>query len=94
MPKNAATGKPGSRRVRTEAASKRQRPIHPAKFYSRTRCSTKAEVIQRVRAELGEHFENYVVLAKTRNPDVFYHAYDCPEWAAGAMSRMLGHMGD
>lgn len=64
-----------------------------ARIYHRQRCSTKSDVLTRVRAEMGEHFEDFVILGRTRSPDVFYHVMSDPEWGFGAMERMMRRMG-
>lgn len=65
-----------------------------ARIYNRQRCSTKSDVLVRVRAELGEHMDDFVILARSRNPDIFYSMYSDPEWAVGAMEKLLRKMGD
>lgn len=49
----------------------------------------KFEILMQVRAQLGEHFDDYVILARTRNPDAFTWVISDPEWAAGACARTL-----
>lgn len=49
-------------------------------------------IITRVRAELGEHFEDYVVIARSKNPDEFRYAFSNADWAEGAMNNLKGHL--
>ena len=57
--------------------------------YKRQRPSSRDEVLTRVRAELGEHFEDFLVVARSRNPDQIRFAMSDQNWAAGAMDNML-----
>ncbi len=61
----------------------------PVKTYDRCRPSDLTDVMQRVRAELGEHFDDYLIVVRRRSPQQFSWAMSDPEWASGAMDRVL-----
>lgn len=57
--------------------------------YTREKLSDKTAVITRVRAELGEWFDDYVLIARSRCPDQKFHILTDYDWACGAMEKLL-----
>lgn len=56
--------------------------------YTRVRSLDKEGALNRVRAELGEQFDDYLVIVRSRNPDKLSWAYTDATWADGALNRM------
>ena len=52
--------------------------------------SMQEEALRKCRAILGEAFEDFVVVARTRNPSSIQWAFSDASWAKGAMQNILG----
>lgn len=60
----------------------------PAAAVRRVRPRTPLEVLDSVRADLGEHFEDYLVLVRRRDDIEFAWALSDKTWARGAALRL------
>jgi hypothetical protein len=68
-----------------KGAKKAKRPMPMVKRMALTR----DEAWVRARATLGEHFEDFLIVARVRNPDEVWHATSDKCWATGAISEVM-----